>query len=603
MVNNFYVDDTLKSIVKEKGTIFWDTDSIGNYICFLQKDSTSKPIFNYNNFVKKHPYTRVINLKTNKKNSCLAITTSNRGKINKTILIKDILENKIIDSIQEVYSFEWFNDNTIIYTKNNKNLRSNKLFLHKLFYSQINDSLLLDENKVTMDLQIKKHGNYLFCEKQSLNENEIFFINSEKQLQLTSLYPIKEHKKYSVKVFNKNIYLKYYDNNKLTIYKISTNNFDREIVYQKKIKQEPIDFVITKDFIIYSIREKSNLILKYGELNSKKLTKLKLPDDYVFRVNFVNKGDLAFKNNDVYFIYTNPKLPQVKYKFNIISKNLTLIEKTLHSKSININNFAFKKVFAKSTTRKKIPITIIENKLKKNIHKGLVLKVYGAYGAYYGDGFDIEDAVLLSKGYTIAYAHVRGGSAYGTKWYNKGKLKNKINSINDYITCAKYLIEKKYTTSKYLVAYGNSAGGLIVAATINEYPKLFKAAILDHAFVDVLTTMCNDSLPLTTIEYNEWGNPNYLPNYEYMKKYSPYQNIKNNKYPNMLCLSGFNDEQTPYWQITKYFAKIKEYNQSSNEKFYLLTDFFGGHYGNPKEKQWIKNISIICAFIHDSLFF
>jgi len=232
---------------------------------------------------------------------------------------------------------------------------------------------------------------------------------------------------------------------------------------------------------------------------------------------------------------------------------------------------------------------------------GLILKVYGAYGDIMSEGFSSENAILANEGFTIAYAHVRGEKILGNQWYLDGKLDNKENSFNDYIACAEYLIKTKYTTSDWLVGYGNSAGGLVVGAAINKRPELFNTVILDHPYLDVLTTMMNDSLPLTTDEYKEWGNPNDKEVFNLIKSYSPYQNIKEQAYPNVVLIAGYNDYQTPYWQVAKYAARLRKCN-TGNNSILFKTDFLSGHIGSTTGKEWLKELSFQYAFVYSNLF-
>ncbi len=209
--------------------------------------------------------------------------------------------------------------------------------------------------------------------------------------------------------------------------------------------------------------------------------------------------------------------------------------------------------------------------------------------------FNAQDAILLEQGYTIAYAHVRGESILGQSWYKTGRELQKSNSILDYLSCAEYLIKKGYTTSELLIGYGNSAGGLIVAQAVNLKPELFNTIILDHPYLDVINTMMNDTLPLTIDEYKEWGNPEEKEVYDYIFKYSPYQNIKPQQYPNVLFIASYYDFQTPIWQVAKYSARLRENNLSESEVI-MLTDMSSGHIGNTTGKEWIKLFAEMYSF-------
>ena len=203
--------------------------------------------------------------------------------------------------------------------------------------------------------------------------------------------------------------------------------------------------------------------------------------------------------------------------------------------------------------------------------------------------------------FTVAYAHVRGESIMGNEWYQEGKLLNKEHSFEDYIACAEHLIKEEYTNPRSLIGYGNSAGGLIMGVVVNRRPELFNTVILDQAYLDVLTTMMDETLPLTTDEYKEWGNPKAAAVYNYIKNYSPYQNIKKQRYPNLLFTASSNDYQTPLWQIAKYVAKVRA-NNTGDTTILFSTDFGSGHAGSTTGKEWMKKLSFQYAFVYGNLF-
>jgi oligopeptidase B len=299
------------------------------------------------------------------------------------------------------------------------------------------------------------------------------------------------------------------------------------------------------------------LEIKYKRKNETKW------EEIDFKNKIFNASIQYIEADKIKIYYANPRTPRTQFEFDLASAILTKTTKI--KQGINSLYFKTERLWAKSKDGVKIPITLSKCLSPKKKHKGLILKAYGAYGNIpRGNTFSAEDAILLNDGFTIAYAHIRGSSTMGNQWYLDGKLLNKENAFNDYIACAEYLIKKKFTTAKLLIGYGHSAGGLIMGTVINRRPELFNTVILDHPYLDVLTTMMNDSIPLTTDEYKEWGNPKEKEVYEYIKAYSPYQNIKKQKYPNLLFIASSNDYQTPVWQIAKYVAKLREYNVGKN---------------------------------------
>ena len=236
----------------------------------------------------------------------------------------------------------------------------------------------------------------------------------------------------------------------------------------------------------------------------------------------------------------------------------------------------------------------------KNGNNPLYLYGYGAYGITIDPDFRSSIIPLLDRGFIFAIAHVRGGSFLGYQWYQDGKMLNKMNSFEDLIKCTEYLIDNKYTSKNLTVISGGSAGGLLVSASMVLRPDLFKTVIADVPFVDVLNTMCDPSIPLTIGEWEEWGNPNQKIYFDYIKKYSPYDNIKKTSYPNILLQSGLNDPRVGYWEPTKFLAKLREFNKSNN-LLLLKTEMEQGHSNSSDRYQYIKDKAFEYAFILKTL--
>jgi oligopeptidase B len=228
----------------------------------------------------------------------------------------------------------------------------------------------------------------------------------------------------------------------------------------------------------------------------------------------------------------------------------------------------------------------------------LLLYAYGSYGHTIDPSFSSTRLSLLDRGFVFAIAHVRGGEYLGRKWYESGKLLDKKNTFYDFIDCSKFLIEKKYTAPGHLYANGGSAGGLLVGAIINMAPELYHGVVADVPFVDVVTTMLDDSIPLTTSEYDEWGNPNTREYYEYMLSYSPYDQVKAQDYPNLLVTSGLHDSQVQYFEPTKWVARLREKKTDQNLLF-LDTNMKAGHSGSSGRFDSLKELAKKFAFIID----
>ena len=595
-LNNFYPTDTTKIIVKhKKGDYITENDSLKELHIYEYTDSITKiSIFNYNSFKSKRTNCYITRIKTTQNN--LAIKYTVNGNKNNSLIIQSKDSNNILDSISEVYSFEWYNDSLLLYTKSNKTKRSDKFYCRNVITHS--DSLLMFEKDLTFDISIQKTKSNFICTIQSKNENEIFIATKEKPYPIFSLALCREENIYhELKEFDSKLYLltnKNAPNNKIALLE---KNVLSDIV-KVKDNTQIIDFLITDNFVVIKTLKNSFIEVLFKNKNEKKWGKINFPSE-IFDISFYKT-----ENDIINLYYSNPKTPFTKYNYDL-STNTLIKEKETKVKykySNYLRSINIKREWVKSKDGVKIPITIVKGSYSEKKHKGLILKAYGMYGAF-GQGYDFskEDVTLINDGYTIVYAHVRGGGELGHNWYLDGKLLNKENTFNDYIACAEYLIKKKYTTPDYLVGYGKSAGGLLMGVVINRRPELFNTVILDHPYLDALTTMMMDTLPLTTDHYKEIGNPKEKIFYDYIKTYSPYQNIKKQNYPNLLFIASSNDFQTPTWQVAEYVAKVKEFNTSTNTILFT-TDFGSGHIGSTQSNQWLKDMSFKNAFIYMNLF-
>ncbi|MEP5612772.1 MAG: prolyl oligopeptidase family serine peptidase, partial [Cyclobacteriaceae bacterium] len=223
---------------------------------------------------------------------------------------------------------------------------------------------------------------------------------------------------------------------------------------------------------------------------------------------------------------------------------------------------------------------------------------YGSYGSTVDAGFSSTRLSLLDRGFAYAIAHIRGGSLMGRKWYEDGKMFKKKNTFNDFVDCSKFLIEEKYTSAEHLYAYGGSAGGLLMGAIVNMNPELYNGVLAAVPFVDVISTMWDETIPLTTNEFDEWGNPKTLESYEYMMSYSPYDNVKEQDYPNMLVTTGLFDSQVQYWEPAKWVAKLRDKKTDSN-LLIMDTNMDAGHGGASGRFKRYKTTALQYAFIMD----
>ena len=552
-------------------------------------------IFEYSEFVKQREKAFVTAGPKFTESNLGIVYTNNGGLNNHLVLIKKgTLE--VIDSLKDIYSYEWFNDSLLLYAKENEFKRSDKLFCRNVNTKK--DSLLLFEKDLTYDIEVSKIGTRLVSTIQSKSESEILLADSLAHYPNFKLVIKRKTDVYHrVKAFDSRLYVLSNDqaiNNKVNL--LDEHHLKPLVPHQDKVLIS--DFTITENYIVLKAYKNSFPYIMYRRKTDKKWALIKFDED-IFEANCY-----ALKNDMLTIMYSSPRTPSTVYNFDLRVESLVQKKKQsikwLYQHSLR--SIQVKRLWAKSKDGQKIPMTITKSSYSERNHKGLILKGYGMYGNFAGGyEFDMEDVVLLKAGYTIVYAHTRGGGEMGNQWHLDGKLLHKENTFKDYIACAEYLIDKKYTDAKHLVGYGNSAGGLLMGVVINRRPELFNTVILDHPYLDALTTMMMDTLPLTTDHYKEIGNPNEQIVYTYMKDYSPYHNIKKQAYPNLLFLASSNDFQTPAWQVAKYVAKLRAYNTGSNEIIFK-TDIGSGHIGSTMGNDWIKALSYKNAFIYSNLF-
>jgi oligopeptidase B len=358
---------------------------------------------------------------------------------------------------------------------------------------------------------------------------------------------------------------------------------------------ETID--IFKDYLVIS--ERSN------GLNQIRIKRWDGSEDYY--LPFDNETYTCYTGTNVDFDtdilrygYNALTTPSSAIDFNMLTKTKTILkEQEVLGGAFDKENYASERIWATADDGTKIPMSVVYKKgIKRDGNSPLLQYAYGSYGSTVDPYFSTIRLSLLDRGFIYVISHIRGGEYLGRQWYEDGKLFTKKNTFTDFIACSAHLIKERYTSAKHLYAMGGSAGGLLMGAVINEAPELYNGVIAAVPFVDVITTMLDDSIPLTTGEYDEWGNPNDKLYYEYMKSYSPYDNVGVKDYPNMLVTTGLNDSQVQYWEPAKWVAKLRDMKTDSNQ-LYLKTNMEAGHGGASGRFESLKEDAEEFAFLFD----
>ncbi len=500
-------------------------------------------------------------------------------------------------------NIQWANDSeTIFYIKNDTiTLLADKVYRHNI-NDRNNDSLVyeLTDKSYYIGLGKTKSLKYIIIAGSSTLANDYLILDADKPngsfKRFTS--KLKKHK-YSFDHINNKFFIKTNwksKNNSIMIAEEnSTNrkNWNNFISPNKKIFIN--DFEVFNDYLV--LKERIN------DLSKIKILNLKDKKDYYY-INFDEPAyftDFAYnidaKSNKIRYSYGSFITPITIFSYDMKTKKRKILKEQEIVGEYNKKQYITERIYAHSRDGKKIPISLVYN---NNVYKKngkLLLDGYGSYGYTNEPYFSSANLSLLDRGFCYAIAHIRGGKIYGEQWYEDGKMLKKKNTFNDFIDCAKHLINKKYTIKEHLYAEGASAGGLLMGAVANDQSSnIFNGILAGVPFVDVINTMLDDTIPLTTGEYNEWGNPNIKKYFNYMLSYSPYDNISKKDYPNLLITSGYTDSQVQYWEPLKWIAKLRDFKTDTN---LLLLDMNmdAGHSGTTGRFKYFEKVALKFSFL------
>ena len=318
--------------------------------------------------------------------------------------------------------------------------------------------------------------------------------------------------------------------------------------------------------------------------------------DETYEIDFFVTDD--FHGTKFAYTYESMTTPYSIYELDVKTQETKLIKEEKVEGSFSPDDYVSKRVFATARDGEMIPISLVHRKdLKISKDTPLLQYAYGSYGITIHPSFNSSRLSLLDRGFVYAICHLRGGSYKGRAWYEAGKMFAKKNTFYDFIDCSKYLIHEGYTSKEHLYAFGGSAGGLLMGAVANMAPDLYKGMISAVPFLDVVTTMLDKTIPLTTGEYDEWGNPNKKDEYDYIKSYSPYDNLEKKDYPNTLVVTGYHDSQVQYWEPAKWVAKLRDYRTDPSKLLLFFTDFHAGHGGASGRFDHLKDVALMYTFL------
>jgi oligopeptidase B len=566
-------------------------------------------LFDCNELAKGKSFFQLGEISISPDNNWVAFSTDIVGRRIFSIQIKNLTTGKVLsDKITNTEgSVVWANDNkTIFYATQDKiTLRSDKILKHKVGTKAKDDVLVYYEKDATFDVEISKTKSrkYLIIESGSTLTSEFRTLLADTpDGDFKVFQKRKRGLEYSIEHYNDSFYV-LTNADKATNFKLmktpelatSKENWTTIIEHRNEVLLEDID--IFANYLV--VTERSNGLTKIKIIPWSGRGPYYLPFESETYTAYTSTN-VDFDTEILRYGYQSMNTPSSVIDFNMKTKTKEIKkEQEVLGGTFDKNNYTEARVWATATDGTKIPISMVYKKgLKKDGSHPLLQYAYGSYGYSMDATFSSTRLSLLDRGFVFAIAHIRGGEDLGRQWYEDGKLLKKKNTFTDFIDCSKFLIHEKYTSAAHLYAEGGSAGGLLMGAVINSAPQLYHGIIAQVPFVDVVTTMLDDSIPLTTGEYDEWGNPNQLKYYKYMKSYSPYDNIKAQDYPNMYVSTGLHDSQVQYWEPAKWIAKLRAMKTDSNV-LYLDTNMDAGHGGASGRFEALKELAKEFSFLLD----
>lgn len=627
--------DDVSYPVKKNGYYYYTRYEKGKEypIYCRRKDNMDNPeqvFLNCNEMAEGHHYFDIGAYSVSPNNELLAYSVDTVSRRQYDIYFKNIVETSHddISSSDEILfpdviknttgNMVWANDNkTVFYSTKDETLRSCKIMRHKLGDSPDNDELVYFEEDTAFSCFVgkSKSRKYIMIVSESTLSSEVRFLDADNPFEEFKIFQERQNNHlYGVGHYEDNFYIltnadgaRNFKIMKTPVAKTEKENWIEIIPHRDDVLLE--DFDLFSEFLVMEERKEGLVkirIMSWQALESRVETHGSLSSncDTDFYIDFgeptytaYSLGNPDFDSHMLRYGYNSMTTPASLFEFDMKNKTSVLLKRQEVVGGYEPSDYVTERLYAPSHDGVMVPISLVYKKgLEKNGDNNLVLYGYGSYGSSMDPYFSSVRLSLLDRGFVWAIAHIRGGEELGRQWYEDGKLLKKKNTFLDFIYCGKYLVDQGYTNNNKMFAMGGSAGGLLVAAVANMAPEMWRGIIAQVPFVDVLTTMLDETIPLTTGEYDEWGNPNKKEYYDYMKSYSPYDNVERKAYPAMLVTTGFHDSQVQYWEPAKWVAKLRDM-KTDNNPIYLKTNMDFGHGGASGRFESLREIALEYAFM------
>ncbi|MGB1448481.1 MAG: S9 family peptidase [Flavobacteriaceae bacterium] len=564
-------------------------------------------LFDCNEMAKGHDYFRLVGINISPDNTKAIFGLDTVSRRQYVLKVKDLVTGEIYDTsiTNTTGGTAWAKDNDhFFYTrKNPETLRSEAIYRHRFTALEGDSELVFKEDDETFSCYVttSKSEDYIFIGSYSTLSSEFQFIPADEPLADFTLVQERIHDlEYSISHYGDHFYVftnadgaKNYKIMKTSITTPGKENWEEVLAHREEVLLEDVE--LFKDY--WTVTERSKGLAKIRIKRWDESEDYYLPlDGETYTV--YTSTNIAYDTTKLRYVYNSMTTPSSVIEYDMLEKTHTILkEQQVLGGKFDKLNYVSKRLWATADDGVKIPISLVYRKdTKLSATTPILQYAYGSYGSTIDPGFSSTRLSLLDRGFAFAIAHVRGGEYMGRKWYDSGKMLQKKNTFNDFIACSRYLIETGLTSENHLYAYGGSAGGLLMGVIVNDAPQLYKGVIAAVPFVDVVTTMLDETIPLTTGEYDEWGNPNDKTYYDYIKSYSPYDNVTQQAYPNLLVTTGLHDSQVQYWEPAKWVARLR-LNKQDNTVLFLDTNMTAGHGGASGRFEGLKETAKKYAFL------
>lgn len=581
-----------------------------------QVDASEELLLDQNVLAEGHAFCDLGVYRISPDHNLLAFSVDYEGNERFVLQVKDLRTGKLLpDTIPDTfYSVEWAADNqTLFYNKQDEAWRPYKIFRHRLGTDSADDTLIYHETDDAFWLQLSKSKDqrYLFLSLHSTTTNEVHFLPADQPNAAPTVIHPREHKlEYSVEhhpaldpdqsnggfLITTNWEA---ENFRVVIAPVDAPGKDQWqefLPYRSAVKIDGVEPFVNH----LAIHERENGLrqLRVIDLRNNETHVVSFPEPvYSYR----SHRNPDFHTNLFRFTYTSFTTPDTVFDYNFDDRSREQKKQQPVLGGYDPAHYVAERIYATARDGTQVPISLVRHiETPTDRPVPLLLHGYGSYGVCSDPYFSASRVSLLDRGMVFATAHIRGGGEMGRHWYLNGKIKTKMNTFTDFVDCAQHLVDHSYTTPDQLAAIGRSAGGLLMGAVINLRPDLFKAVIAGVPFVDVINTIIDSTLPLTVIEWEEWGNPNKPDEYTYMRAYSPYDNLVATAYPHILATAGLNDSRVQYWEPAKWVAKLRTLKTDDN-RLLLKTNMGAGHGGSSGRFDYLKEEALEYAFLLDVL--